>query len=564
MQGCQNGACRAWTCTPGTAICEGTAVARCNADGFTRATTPCPSVTNGAATCTAGTCGATCNTGYVLQAGACVAAGTAVRPLAPLSPSRVGPRPTFAWQAPSGMSASVEVCADRPCTRIEATVSGSGSARVTTALRNGVHYWRVRSASGVSTVWEFFVSPRVTEAANVRGPAVDLDGDGYQDLYVAAPGSPQGGLTFYGRAADLDVAPLRVIGCSAPQSAADLNGDGYGDVACANTTGSSVFELRVLFGGAARPTTAQSATGLTAQTFAAGFDVTGDGYGDVVAVVNRALRVYEGSPTGLVRSTLPDIAAPPAVADIFGGSVALVGDMDGDGYPEVAVGSRSPDNMRGQVDIYRGLPRGFASTPLVTIGRPGGGTGSMGSRVLRLGDVNGDGLADLGVFAGQSLIAPGIYVFVGVRGGAASATPWYTGTGFALESLVGDGDLNGDGYDDVVMQTNTNGTGVVASRGGASTLTGFAVFDATMPPNYYFGTILHAAHDLDGDGFDDVAVRDAVLSDHPGRVHLYRGGAAPVRTPWKILDGRALGVTGAYPGFGIGIAMSLGRWRFCA
>jgi hypothetical protein len=140
-------------------------------------------------------------------------------------------------------------------------------------------------------------------------------------------------------------------------------------------------------------------------------DVDGDGYGDLVVgstpgpidatTSPGTASVYRGSAAGLVPTAIRVFTGVSA-GDSFGGSVAGVGDVDGDGYADVAVGAfdASPGGHTGvgSVGLYRGSPTGTMATPATLL------EGALrderfGYSVAGAGDVDGDGFSDVVVGA---------------------------------------------------------------------------------------------------------------------------------------------------------------------
>jgi len=92
--------------------------------------------------------------------------------------------------------------------------------------------------------------------------------------------------------------------------------------------------------------------------------------------------------------------------------VAGVGDINGDGYPDVAVGAQGALNFTGKVYLYLGNGLGIAATPNVSLTGPD--AGQFGFSLAGAGDVNGDGFCDL--LVGASNVAGGAgraYVYTG-------------------------------------------------------------------------------------------------------------------------------------------------------
>jgi hypothetical protein len=139
-------------------------------------------------------------------------------------------------------------------------------------------------------------------------------------------------------------------------------------------------------------------------------DVNGDGYADLIVGAPTASTaedgsagnafVYLGGPDGL--DSEPATKLYPSGNEDFGISVASAGDVNGDGYADVVVGA----DAYGRAYIYLGSAVGLAATPATILrGSPivsGTSDGGFGSLVVNVGDVNGDGYADLIVGADEA------------------------------------------------------------------------------------------------------------------------------------------------------------------
>jgi hypothetical protein len=268
-------------------------------------------------------------------------------------------------------------------------------------------------------------------------------------------------------------------------AAGDVNGDGYGDV----IVGASEFDNGQLGEGkafvyhgspAGLPATpdwsvegGQVGANFGVSVGAAG-DVNGDGYDDVIVGANfydngqtdegRAY-VYHGSASGL--SPTPNWIAEGNQADaVFGYSSRTAGDVNGDGYDDVIVGAMAYDNGEldeGRAYVYLGSPKGLRRRPRWTAegNQPGaqGGCACFGYSVGTAGDVNGDGYDDVVVGApfqdnGQNNEGRA-YVYLGSPLGPGKQAAW-TGEGDQENAYFGRavgaaGDVNGDGYDDIVV-----------------------------------------------------------------------------------------------------------------
>lgn len=331
----------------------------------------------------------------------------------------------------------------------------------------------------------------------------DLDGDGFADLAVAAPCAPfnatcgagkvhlyRGGpnaLSAANPPPDLSVtAPGGATSFAISIAGVDLDGDGYSDLVVGAPPNVYVYR-----GGPAildqpsAPTPAWTLTG-SAQfgvVVANGGDIDGDGIGDVVMSTNNVINgaggayVYGGgaangfspggSPMGLA------IPAPSAAGATggFGYSIDGAHDINGDGYSDVVIGVPSQGGSTGDGALYvfygTASGPGMANPMLVQVAG-GNGQEQMGASVAGLGDINGDGFADIAA-GGPAYFDPaqptlsGTGRVVVLTGTALSGTAptFYRGqkadvVGTNMKSV---GDLDGDGFADIIVQTpRYNGT----------------------------------------------------------------------------------------------------------
>ncbi len=175
---------------------------------------------------------------------------TTPRLIAPLSGMRVtSQRPTLRWMLPAGVTrARVELCADRPCTRMLAQQQVTGASwRPPTRLEPGLVFWRVRGldAAGAvawtSATWLFQVRRRDAEVDTTVGRIRDFNGDGYDDILLGRSGARPTfeGDVYFGTPSGLTPEPLLSLphpedraGLGASSTLhADLNGDGITDLA---------------------------------------------------------------------------------------------------------------------------------------------------------------------------------------------------------------------------------------------------------------------------------------------------------------------------------------------
>jgi len=294
-----------------------------------------------------------------------------------------------------------------------------------------------------------------------------------------------------------------------------------------------------------------------------------------------------------------------ASGDDCGWTVALLPDVNGDGVGDIAVGS--PRSDRGTSAENSGrcyVVFGSSDAPKArNLGGLNGQSGfrapgiasfdSAGLSVAGLGDVNGDGLGDLVIGArgadpngleeagstyvvyGSAAIGTGgsidLASLVGTNGFRIDGPEAGYGVGYAV---AGAGDVNGDGFADVLVggpeadaagRTDAGAAFVVfggAEAGGSgvfalSSVNGENGFRIDGAAGRDFSAIsLAGLEDVNGDGFDDIAIGSAGADGGAGKVHVLFGsaemGAAGRIDLANLAPGQGIALTGSAAGEGAG------------
>ncbi|MBK7434205.1 MAG: FG-GAP repeat protein [Chitinophagaceae bacterium] len=218
-------------------------------------------------------------------------------------------------------------------------------------------------------------------------------------------------------------------------------------------------------------------------------DVNADGKSDVIIGAygyddgantdeGRAF-VYYGTGTGLPASpsSTPDDANQAGAN--FGYSVACAGDVNGDGDNEVLIGAPEYDDgantAEGRVYVYHGSGTGLSATPNSTLDDCNQAGARFGISVSTAGDVNGDGYSDVVIGAayyddGANTEEGRAFIYQGSSSGL-PASPNTTlddanqaGARFGI-SVSTAGDVNGDGYSDVLLGAYLYNDGANADEG---------------------------------------------------------------------------------------------------
>jgi hypothetical protein len=285
---------------------------------------------------------------------------------------------------------------------------------------------------------------------------------------------------------------------------------------------------------------------------ALGVDWDGDGAPDLIAGdpdAGAGNFSFASKPTAGVMEMGGAGSSP---AEHFGASVIDAGDLNGDGLDDLAVGAPSDPSRgtdTGRVLIYWGGGRSSGQPALVLKGLRKGEL--FGASLAGPGDVNGDGFPDLVVGAPGGTVSGRAYVFYGGPGMDATADITLdSGIGGSFGSTVsGAGDVNGDGLADFLVAAapfaTGSGAGTVHLMFGSRTrgVSGRVILEGERVGDG-FGTALTAAGDLDGDGYDDFAVGAPLAigaGDDAGAVYLYFGGPKFAPVPGKVLRGTAPG-----------------------
>jgi len=421
--------------------------------------------------------------------------------------------------------------------------------------------------------------------------AGDVNADGYDDVVVGAPYLDSAEDTegrvyvYHGGPTGLGATPAWTKESNTPaqlfgysvQTAGDTNGDGYADVvigAPGYANGETGEGRALLFRGSAAGLEVNPAWSVESDQVEAYLgtsvstagDVNGDGFADVVIGASRfengetdegAAFLHLGSPGGLDVTPALRVEADHSDA-LFGATVMTAGDVNGDGFSEFIAGAPyyRKDSFIGLVRVYNGAGEGASPVArLLTFG-PSPGS-SAGKSVSSAGDLNGDGFGDY-VFGmpnysnGQTGegAARVVYGFVddAVNGPLLESDQAFAGFGTSVACA---GDVNGDGYDDLIVGAPgyTNGQ---ASEGRAFVYHGTASGVSTAvawsaegnKAQASFGWSVSGAGDVNGDGYGDVIVGAYGYTngqDAEGRAYVYLGSSSGLgSTPWTAESNQAV------------------------
>jgi Ca2+-binding RTX toxin-like protein len=439
----------------------------------------------------------------------------------------------------------------------------------------------------------------------------DVNGDGFADIIVEAPGAGLNGqyagaaYVIFGRAgefeANLNLSSLdgtngfQISGAAEFDSleivsaAGDVNGDGLADVILkapeANANGSDSGAVYVVFGrsggfaadlnvGSLDGTNGYRISGEAAGdnagwSVSVGGDFNGDGYDDIILGAPYAdpNSRTDGGTAYVVFGKAAGFGSNLNLAALNGKngfqingegrldnaswSVALTSDVNGDGFDDIIVGAPYGDEKFktdcGAAYVIFGKAGGFdANLNLSALNGKNGfqiigeeAYDYVGFSISAMGDVNGDGLADICVEAREAdpngrRNAGASYIIFGKEGGQGANLNLADLNGkngfqisgesefdYATDVSVA-GDINGDGIDDLIIgapfadpRGSTSGAAYVVfgkkgffpSEIDLRDLDGRNGFQITGAAKYdEAGTSVSAAGDVNGDGYDDILV----------------------------------------------------------
>ncbi|MEY2700879.1 MAG: hypothetical protein RIQ52_1634, partial [Pseudomonadota bacterium] len=398
--------------------------------------------------------------------------------------------------------------------------------------------------------------------------SADWNGDGTNDLALSAPGGSNGDGSIYvingmssGGTAENSylntLSTLEIVG-GLPGSATgtvitnagDVNADGYQDLLItapqgANGTGQSyvVFGPLMPDGQLDLNVTASDNKStfllngslpnqLTGTAAAAIGDINNDKVDDLMITAPNAAQIYavyghpwladdgsiklanlSGDNGFVVDGQLYQVPTADGMMPLSdnGLNVAVLGDVNGDGYADVLSGG----DTAGQLIIFGNSTQDLLDAAAGTDDLLVTGSGYTAlDDVMPMADINGDGYKDFGVIAGGSFgVVPGS-PYLGA-GGTLVVSPSTQVNGTAVTSASSAGDFNGDGYDDLLL-TGSGGTDFYL---GNST----ATLSSPVSINTQGNTVFQGIGDVNGDGYDDIAGGNP---DDNGQATIYYGNAS--------------------------------------
>ena len=376
----------------------------------------------------------------------------------------------------------------------------------------------------------------------------DVNGDGVSDIIIGAP---------------VDAALLP----------GDTPGPGHAYVVFGNAQGlSSTISPDDLDGSSGFVISGRNEGDMLGSAAAMAGDINGDGMDDIIIGIPGAVNNITGTigeaavifGQGGVDASSFDVGSLDGSngfvisgMDSLGATVSTAGDVNGDGFNDVIIGA--PD----AVDAFSGLAtgsvyviygRGGDFSPILDVRGLSGSNGftfsglesgdNVGSIISSAGDINADGFDDLLIADNSTLIGNGTSICSVVFGGGtkpAQLNELFNNNSFivpgTISSLSGAGDVNGDGFDDILVGMSSDGNG---SAGDAYLIFGHSgnidfnldleSLDGTdgihftgLSAGDLFGYSTRGVGDINGDGFDDILMGAPGANSGNGESYLIYG-----------------------------------------
>lgn len=416
----------------------------------------------------------------------------------------------------------------------------------------------------------------------IGASAGDVNGDGISDLILGSPNYDSSNpapddrtgniMLFYGKADGPSETPGLTLSGDADDARlgevnpayGDFNADGYKDLALVNNSN----QIRVLRGsenGFEPNNNMLIETGNPDSVFtsmASLGDTNGDGLEDfgVIRIDNpnepgKTIRVQVFLGQNSTEIINPEPRELDEYENLVNPIISGKGDVDGNGYMDLILGDPDFSSGRGLVLIYFSLFDGVSFIPGWEVQGTEDGE-RFGTSVDISGDSNGDGYND--ILVGAPYYTPGgnpvtpegrIYVFDGNPNTVLDTPSWnyigdQTSRPYTGKIVSFAGDVNGDGYSEVISSVDTQDDGGVTEENafilfygdsdGISSSPSWTIDDTLGLTNDSKATSIG---DVNGDGYGDILVASPYYSDIgiQGKAMVFFGNSTiPLTTPdWQ-------------------------------
>ncbi|MFB2120910.1 FG-GAP-like repeat-containing protein [Parapedobacter sp. 2B3] len=361
------------------------------------------------------------------------------------------------------------------------------------------------------TALDFAAEPGIAGSTPFSVAYGDFDGDGRADMAVANAIAGPGNVSVFqntGSAGTVSYTQVLIGTLTAgnsPRSVAvgDIDGDGKPDLVVTDPTSARIHVFRNTSSGSGDFSFSDVwfTTGANIISVAIG-DIDGDGRPDVAVTGEAAgmgyVYVHRNLGSGPGSVAFDNAYTTLSVGPAFGTGVSIViADINRDGKAELLT-----SNVGDQLLIFPNTSTPGSVSFDAAIART---TAGVGARYVAVGDLDGDGMPDIAVANGNT---DNISVFrnTGLSGGATSITATDAGPFPVGDNPFGIayGDVNGDGRPDIVTANQTAGS--ISILRNTSTGTGTISFAAGLELASGAGARYPTLADMDGDGRLDIAV----------------------------------------------------------
>ncbi len=386
----------------------------------------------------------------------------------------------------------------------------------------------------------------------------------------------------------------------------DINNDGYDDlvIGAFRQLGGAPGKVYLIYGQSSQLSTTTlsssnivftgASSGDQAGVAVAVGDLNADGYDDIVIGANKddgtaadagAIYIMYGQAATLTSQTLSASVGAKFTGEAASdqaGTTAVVADLNGDTFADILVGSPANDDggsnagavyvIPGSASQYTGVTGALGSNREYTGEVAGDNLGTS----LASGDIDGNGTSDMifgantnddsGADAGAVYLAYTSSGVLSVSTVSVSTLTEFTGeaAGDLAGGMVASGDINGDGYDELLIGAPSNdsagsGAGSVHVIPGSATqyigttsatVSGTIEYDGEATADS--AGIALAAQDLDNDGYDEILVGANVGNAGTGASYIISGVAT--------LTGGNLSTVAAVEYDGANASDTYGRW----
>ncbi len=288
-------------------------------------------------------------------------------------------------------------------------------------------------------------------------------------------------------------------------------------------------------------------------------DVNGDGYQDLLVGANLEdsggdaagkCYLYFG---GMTPDSIPDLTFTGVEGEQFGLTVSGGGDINGDGFSDIAIHAPGPPDSSGKIYIFFGSYSMDSLPDLVLSGAPS--EHHFGRAIALDGDLNNDNYDDLVAGAPESADSAGaVYLYLGGNSPDCSADLTIHGEqsgDFFGDMISTGGDVNGDGIDDMIVGAPRNDDAAILAGkaylylGGTPMdslpdmqITGSSIGDA-------FGSAGDILSDINGDSIDEILISSPYFNNingpDVGKIDLFLGDEMPDSIPDGTMVGELAG-----------------------